>query len=82
MTEIAIPSEFRIGISNSDVVEKDVNLQGHGVNNAARLDALSQKGDMTMSKNIFDYIEEVELESLTLGDKAPEIFLLTVYAED
>ena len=48
--------EFRIGINMGDVVKKNGNLLGDGVNIAARLEALSQPNGITVSKNIFDLV--------------------------
>ena len=47
--------EFRIGINMGDVVSKDGNLLGDGVNIAARLEALAQPGGITISKSVYDF---------------------------
>ena len=48
--------EFRIGINMGDVVQKDGNLLGDGVNIAARLEALSQPNGITISKSVYDLV--------------------------
>ena len=47
-----IKLEYRIGINMGDVVNKDGNLIGDGVNIAARLEALAQKNGITIQKCI------------------------------
>ena len=48
--------EFRIGINMGDVVQKDGNLLGDGVNIAARLEALAQPNGATISKSVYDLV--------------------------
>ena len=48
--------EFRIGINMGDVVSKDGNLLGDGVNIAARLEALAQPAGITISKSVYDFV--------------------------
>ncbi len=48
--------EFRIGINMGDVVQKDGNLLGDGVNIAARLEAFSQPNGVSISKSIHDLV--------------------------
>ena len=48
--------EFRIGINMGDVVNKDGNLIGDGVNIAARLEALAQPNGITISKSVYDFV--------------------------
>ena len=54
--ETSVKLEFRIGINMGDVVKKNGNLLGDGVNIAARLEALSQPNGITVSKSIFDLV--------------------------
>lgn len=53
---LAFPSSrqmhFRIGISIGDVVERDGDLLGDGVNVAARLQALAEPGSICVSRNV------------------------------
>ncbi len=53
-TEIKL--EFRIGINMGDVVKKEGNLLGDGVNIAARLEALAQPNGISISKSVYDLV--------------------------
>ena len=46
--------EFRIGINMGDVVQREGNLLGDGVNIAARLEALAQPNGISISKSVYD----------------------------
>ena len=60
--------EFRIGINMGDVVQKDGNLLGDGVNIAARLEALSQPNGISISKPVHDFVSgKTELVFNDLG---------------
>ena len=48
--------EFRIGINMGDVIQRENNLLGDGVNIAARLEALSQPNGVSVSKSIYDLV--------------------------
>ena len=48
--------EFRIGINMGDVVNKDGNLIGDGVNIAARLEALAQPNGISISRSVYDFV--------------------------
>ena len=58
--------EFRIGINMGDVVEKEGNLFGDGVNIAARLEALSQLEGISISKSVYDLV--VPKTKMTFND--------------
>ena len=58
--------EFRIGINMGDVVNKDGNLIGDGVNVAARLEALAQPNGITISKSVYDFV--VPKTKITFND--------------
>ena len=47
---------FRLGINMGDVISRDNNLLGDGVNIAARLEALALPGGITISKNVHDLV--------------------------
>lgn len=47
---------FRIGISIGDVVERDGDLLGDGVNIAARLQTLAQPGSICVSRNVHEAV--------------------------
>ena len=53
-TEVKL--EFRLGINMGDVVKKDNNLIGDGVNIAARLEAFSQPNGISISKSVYDFV--------------------------
>ncbi len=48
--------EFRIGINMGDVVQKEGNLLGDGVNIAARLEALAQPNGISITKSVYDLV--------------------------
>ena len=48
--------EYRIGINIGDVVSREGNLLGDGVNIAARLEALCQPNSVCISKSIYDLV--------------------------
>ena len=53
---------FRIGLNMGDVIIEGTNLYGEGVNNAARLEALSQPGGVSLSKTVHEFAsQKVEL---------------------
>jgi class 3 adenylate cyclase/TolB-like protein len=60
--------EFRVGINMGDVIQKDDNLLGDGVNIAARLEALSQPNGVCVSKSVYDLVApKTELAFNDLG---------------
>ncbi len=63
---LGVKLEFRIGINMGDVVSKDGNLLGDGVNIAARLEALAQHGGITISKSVYDFV--VPKTKMTFND--------------
>ena len=50
--------QFFIGLNRDDVIVEGTNLCGDGVNIAARLEALSQQGGVSLSKTIHDFISQ------------------------
>ena len=58
--------EFRLGINMGDVVKKDNNLMGDGVNIAARLEALAQPNGISISKSVYDFV--VPKTKMTFND--------------
>ena len=60
--------QFRVGLNVGDVIAEGVNLYGEGVNNAARLETLSQAGGVSLSKSIYDFAnKKVEFDFTDLG---------------
>ncbi len=58
--------EFRLGINMGDVVKKEDNLIGDGVNIAARLEALAQPNGISISKSVYDLV--VPKTKMTFND--------------
>ena len=63
-TEVKL--EFRIGINMGDVVKKEGNLFGDGVNIAARLEALALPNGVSISKSVYDLV--VPKTKMTFND--------------
>ena len=60
--------QFRIGLNVGDVIVEGTNLYGEGVNNAARLEVLSQPGGVSLSKAIYDFVnKKVKYKFTDLG---------------
>ncbi len=57
---------FRLGINMGDVVNKEGNLIGDGVNIAARLEALAQPDGISISKSVYDFV--VPKTKMTFND--------------
>ena len=71
---------FRIGLNMGDVIIEGTNLYGDGVNNAARLEALSQPGGVSLSKTIHDFAsQKVELAFSDLGSQKVKNTVLHAY---
>ena len=58
--------EFRLGINMGDVVKKEDNLIGDGVNIAARLETLAQPNGISISKSVYDFV--VPKTKMTFND--------------
>ena len=81
---LSVPEEsqmrFRIGLNMGDVIIEGKNLYGDGVNNAARLEALSQPGGVSLSKTIHDFAsQKVELAFSDLGSQKVKNTTLHAY---
>ena len=71
---------FRIGLNVGDVIVEETNLYGEGVNNAARLEALSQPGGVSLSKTVYDFVsKKVELTFTDLGTQKVKNTILHAY---
>ena len=64
--KIATKLEFRLGINMGDVVKKEGNRIGDGVNLAARLEALAQPSGISISKSVYDFV--VPKTKMTFND--------------
>ena len=64
--KVDVKLEFRLGINMGDVVKKDNNLIGDGVNIAARLEALAQPNGISISKSVYDFV--VPKTKMTFND--------------
>jgi adenylate cyclase len=71
---------FRVGLNMGDVIIEGTNLYGDGVNNAARLEALSQPGGVSLSKAVHDFAsKKVELTFSDLGSQKVKNTTLHAY---
>jgi adenylate cyclase len=71
--------EFRIGVNLGDVVEDGEQILGDGVNIAARLESLSEAGDICISGTAFDQVRnKLELGYDYLGEQTVKNIALPV----
>ena len=72
--------QFRVGLNVGDVIAEGINLYGEGVNNAARLETLSQAGGVSLSKSIYDFTnKKVEFDFTDLGTQKIKNTVLHAY---
>jgi class 3 adenylate cyclase len=63
--------QFRVGVNLGDVVVKDQDLLGDGVNVAARLEAIAEPGGICISSSVYDQITgKLDLGFQDIGDQA------------
>src|SRR4029077_1264256 len=61
---------FRIGISIGDVVERDGDLLGDGVNIAARLEGLAQPGGLCVSRSVYEQVSnKMSVQFADIGEQ-------------
>jgi class 3 adenylate cyclase len=62
---------FRIGITIGDVVERDGDLLGDGVNIAARLEGLAQPGGVCVSRAVYEQVaNKLSVAFVDIGEQA------------
>ncbi|WP_342359438.1 adenylate/guanylate cyclase domain-containing protein [Terrarubrum flagellatum] len=62
--------EFRIGITIGDVVERDGDLLGDGVNVAARLEGLAEPGGICVSRGVYEAVaNKLSVPFLDIGQQ-------------
>lgn len=62
---------FRVGVNLGDVVVKDQDLLGDGVNVAARLETIAEPGGICISSSVYDQITgKLDLGFQDIGDQA------------
>ena len=72
--------QFRVGLNVGDVIAEGINLYGEGVNNATRLETLSQAGGVSLSKSIYDFAnKKVEFDFTDLGTQKIKNTVLHAY---
>jgi class 3 adenylate cyclase len=63
--------QFRIGINVGDVMLKDGDIFGDGVNIAARLEGLADPGGICISRGIHDHVmKKLPFEFEDLGEQS------------
>jgi class 3 adenylate cyclase len=61
---------FRIGITIGDMVERDGDLLGDGVNIAARLEELAQPGGLCVSRTVYEQVSgKLSVEFVDIGEQ-------------
>src|SRR6202158_5685959 len=61
---------FRIGITIGDVVERDGDLLGDGVNIAARLEGLARPVGLCVSRTVFEQVSnKMSVQSADIGEQ-------------
>jgi adenylate cyclase len=72
--------QYRIGLNVGDVIVDGTNLYGEGINNAARLEVLSQPGGVSLSKAMYDFVnKKVEFKFTDLGTQKIKNTVLHAY---
>jgi class 3 adenylate cyclase/pimeloyl-ACP methyl ester carboxylesterase len=62
--------EFRMGINVGDVIEEEGDIFGDGVNVAARLESIAERGGICISRQVLDQIEgKLQLRMRELGQQ-------------
>ena len=63
--------EFRMGVNLCDIMADDEDIYGHGVNVAARLEALADPGGICISQHVYDQVRHnLDLDYVCLGEQS------------
>src|ERR1700756_151783 len=63
--------KFRIGITVGDVVEREGDLLGDGVNIAARLEGLAEPGGICVSRTVYEQVaNKLSVEFVDIGEQS------------
>jgi class 3 adenylate cyclase len=72
---------FRIGISIGDVVERDGDLLGDGVNVAARLQGLADPGGLCVSRTVYEQVgSKLTVKFIDIGEQQVKNLPLPIHA--
>lgn len=72
---------FRIGVTIGDVVERDGDLLGDGVNIAARLEGLAAPGGICVSRAVFEQVEnKLSVQFADIGEQEMKNIPMPVHA--
>jgi len=72
---------FRIGITIGDVVERDGDLLGDGVNVAARLEGLAQPGGLCVSRTVYEQVaNKLSVDFVDIGEQEVKNLPLPIHA--
>ena len=78
--------EFRMGINVGDVMEDGGDIYGGGVNVAARLESIAERGGISISRQVLDQIEgklklayrEMGRQNLKTFEKPIDVFAIVI----
>jgi class 3 adenylate cyclase len=72
---------FRIGITIGDVVERDGDLLGDGVNVAARLEGLAQPGGLCVSRTVYEQVaNKLSVDFVDIGEQEVKNLPMRIHA--
>src|SRR5580704_8380027 len=72
---------FRIGITIGDVVERDGDLLGDGVNIASRLSGLAQPGGLCVSRTVYEQVaNKLSVEFIDIGEQEVKNIPVPIHA--
>ncbi len=72
---------FRIGITIGDVVERDGDLLGDGVNVAARLQGLAEPGSLCVSRTVYEQVaNKLSVDFVDIGEQQVKNLPMPIHA--